>query len=255
MYIRKVMSDDEAPEDWDFYVCLVDDAQASISLNLGFEHTAPVAGTDTLYWIRIQMLDAAEHGSGSATEAEILYPVEDHITGRAQTNGFLYVGRLRNNGCWQLTFYGPANRLEALQSLANGLGGREVEAGSKPDPSWTYYREFLFPSAERRQWMQDRRVVEVLAKEGDALRLPRRVDHWIDFPTANARDAFVGDAAREGFEVEEAIDDVRFGARVHRVDSVELEHIHQVVMTLLKLAEPHAGDYDGWETSVAQAPS
>lgn len=258
------MSDDGEPEDeWDFYPCRVDDEPASIFLNLWFEKKAPVTSADTLYWLRIQMLDKAEHGMGSAAEAEILYPVEDHFTQRAQASGFLYVGRLRSDGRWQLAFYGPADRLQAIQTLSKGLegiDGRAVDTGSKPDHTWGYYRDFLLPNAERRQWMQDRRVVEVLQEKGDPLRTPRRVDHWIYFPTADSRNAFVGAVVREGFVIgqindDDAKADVSFGARVHRVDAVELEHIHEVVMTLFRLAEQHEGDYDGWETSVEAAPN
>jgi regulator of RNase E activity RraB len=249
-------------DEWEFYPCRVGDAPASISLNLWFEKNAPMSGTDTLYWLRIQMLDKADHGMGTSAEAAILNPIEDQVTQRAQAIGFFYVGRLRNDGAWQLAFYGPANRLDAVQNLSksiDGLNGREVETGSKPDPDWDYYREFLLPDAERRQWMQDRRVVEVLEEKGDVLRLPRRVDHWAYFPTADSRNAFVGDVAREGFVVEQTIDDangnVKFNARVHRVDPVELEHIHDVVMLLVGLAEKHDGDYDGWETSLETAPN
>lgn len=257
------MSDDgQAEDEWDFYPCRVDDAPASIFLNLWFEKKAPVAAADTLYWLRIQMIDKAEHGMGSAAEAEILYPVEDHLTQRAQANGFLYVGRLRSDGRWQLTFYGPSDRLQAIQTLSRGLegiDGRKVDTGSKPDPAWGYYRDFLVPNAEHRRWMRDQGVVEVLQQEGDPLRTPRRVDHWIYFLTANTRNDFVRDVTREGFQIWQLIDDSKgafsFGARVHRVDPVELEHIHEVVMTLVHLAEQHDGDYDGWETSVEPAPN
>jgi len=128
--------------------------------------------------------------------------------------------------------------------------------GSKPDPGWDNYRDFLLPDAERHQWMQDRRSWRFLQEKGDPLGIPRRVDRWIYFPTAGTRNAFVGDVAREGFVIGQVIDDSKadfsFGARVHRVDPVE--HIHEVVMNLVQLAEQHEGDHDGWETSVESAP-
>jgi hypothetical protein len=255
-------SDGEAEDEWDFYPCRVDDAPASIFLNLRFENVSPERRPDTLYWLRIEMLDKDEHGMGSASEAEVLYPVEDQLTEGARARGFVYVGRLRTDGLWKLTFYGPNDRLDVLRALAKdvgGLDGREVETGSKADPGWDYYREFLLPDAERRQWMQDRRLVDLLQENGDPLQVPRRVDHWLYFPNADARKSFVNDAAREGFAIEQLIDEptneYSCGARVHRVDSVELEDIHKVVMTLYRSAEEHDGCYDGWETRVEQAPN
>jgi regulator of RNase E activity RraB len=91
-------------------------------------------------------------------------------------------------------------------------------------------------------------------EHGDPLKRPRRVDHWIYFEVASRRDAFVQAALDDGYEVESAHEDAtserRFCAQLHRVDSVELEEIHDVVMSLMELAEEHDGEYDGWETSV-----
>src|SRR5690606_16060455 len=110
-----------------------------------------------------------------------------------------------SRGAWETTFYGPAGQVETLRAVAlEHAGTRRVEAGSEPDPQWTYYRELLLPDAERRQWMDDRRLVQVLREQGDALSTPRRVDHWANFASAEARDRFVAHAGRDGFTLEEA---------------------------------------------------
>jgi regulator of RNase E activity RraB len=250
---------DDADE-WDFYPCRVDDRPASIFLNLRYEHEErPTAAT--LYWLRIRMLDAAEHGMGTGAEAEALYPVEDALVDATMTFGLTYVGRLRTDGAWQIVFYGASGNEDALGAVARGveLGGRQIELGSKPDSMWSYYREFLLPDDERRQWMSDRRIVELLEEHGDLLSTPRRVDHWAYFPSADSRDAFVKHVTRDGFEIEGVSDDAdgdqSFGAQVVRTDTVELEAIHEVVMTLVRLAEQHGGTYDGWECPVERPPS
>ena len=43
-----------------------------------------------------------------------------------------------------------------------------------------------------------------------------------------------------------------FGAQVYRTDAVELDHIHEVVMELVELAQAQGGDYDGWECGVVR---
>jgi len=241
-------------DEWDFYSCRVDDAAASIFLNLWFAKVAPVPTAETLHWVRVLMRDAGEHGMGTSAEADAMQPLEDSLEEHARRAELLYVGRMRNNGAWQWAFYGPADRGDALAKHFTGLDGREIELGSKSDPGWDYYNEFLFPDPERFQWIQDRRVVDVLEEKGDALATPRRVDHWAYFHGADDRDAFVGAASREGFAAEPTHDEQgQFGAQVHRVDPVELDHIHGVVMQLVALAEVHGGDYDGWETSLERA--
>jgi len=257
------MADALAVEDeWDFYPCRVDDAPASMFLNLWFRDRAPLAGLDTLYWFHITMRDRADHGMGSGGEADVLNPIEDAIIERARRDGLAYVGRVRTDGLWQLMLYGPAGRrasVDAIASAAAGaLDGRAIATGAKADAEWSVYCEFVLPDAERWQWMMDRRVVEALAEHGDVAELPRRVDHWLYFATAGARDAFVAAASTDGFVRDELADDARypdatFGARVFRDDPVELEHIHEVVMRLHELAGED-GTYDGWETSVERAP-
>ena len=267
MWVTRRMSDaPEIRDAWEFYVCRVEDAPASILLNLGFEEHAPLGEADTLYVVRIALSDPGEHGMGGAAEAELLRPIEDRITEGAQATGLYYVGRVRSEGVWQLTFYGRAGWIDALRpthTTTELLAGRRLEVRTMPDPDWGYYREFLLPDAERRRWIEDRHVVEALQERGDTLALARQVHHWTFFTSASARAGFVADAEREGFVVDELVDTAdgarAFGAQLGRVDAVELDHIHDVVMGLVELAERHDGDYDGWETSVewtaAEPPS
>ncbi|MCX5746297.1 MAG: DUF695 domain-containing protein, partial [Proteobacteria bacterium] len=98
----------EIHDAWEFYACAIEDAPASIFLNLGFEAHAPLRDADTLYVVRLELRDPDEHGMGSAVEAELLRAIEDRITEGAQATGLYYVGRLRSRGVWQLTFYGRA---------------------------------------------------------------------------------------------------------------------------------------------------
>jgi hypothetical protein len=249
--IAIAMADD--PDDrWDFYFCRVDDGPASITLNLRYADEKPAL--DTLYWVSITMRDRGEHDMGTAAEAEELYAMEDRFIASARAAGFLQVGRLRNNSVWQVTFYGQAGRAKQLGELVreHGFGNRKLAFDSKPDRDWSYYDEFLYPSAERVQWMQDRDVVSALESHGDVHATPRRVDHWIYLPSKKAREAFIEDVGREGFSVEASVPARRrtHAVRVFRTDPVELEHIHDVVMTLVELAEKHDGEYDGWETFV-----
>ena len=226
-------------------------------MNLRYAEVRPDAVTGTRYRVRIEMLDPGAHRMGTAAEADVLHPFEDQLTDAATASGLTKVGRLRTAGWWDLVFYGPADRLDGLAQFASGVGGRKVEMGSKADPDWDFYRERLLPDAERQQWMLDRKIVEVLQSKGDLL-LPRRVDHWVYFPTSDHRDAFVAEVVRDGFEVAHASDDgegeLAYGAQVHRVDSVKLGDIHDVVMALYAAARGHDGDYDGWETSIEVSP-
>jgi hypothetical protein len=233
-------------DDLDFYPCMVDGAPASIYVNLRFEH-APPATHDTRYTVAIMMRDAAEHGIGSAAEAASLNLVEEALIARAFALGAVYVGRLRTSRIWESTFYGPRGHLDALRTCAvERAGERRVAAMMNPEPGWTYYRELLLPDAERRQWMDDRRMVQILGEQGDRLSTPRRVDHRLTFPDPAARDAFAAAASAAGFTVEAD----ELVVRVHRLDPVELDHIHDVVMLLVDAATPLGGRYERWLAAI-----
>lgn len=100
----------------------------------------------------------------------------------------------------------------------------------------------------------DRKTVAALVAHGDPLTKARPVDHWSFFETVENRNKFVDEVVPLGFQLVETHADGRqprpFCARVVRVDHVDLESIHRVVMTLFRAARRHDGEYDGWECPV-----
>lgn len=232
------------PIDDDSYPGVIDGAPAAISANLRLEHAAS-ATHDMRYTIAIALRDAGERGLGTEVEVAELAVIEQALLTRANALGLLYAGRLCARGVWEITFYGPRGRLEALRVRAlERAGDRRVAAIMNPEPAWTYYRELLLPDARQRQWLHDRRMVELLLDRGDPLATPRRVDHHLELPDAAACDAFVVEVARAGFAGEIH----GLAVVVHRVDRVELDHIHEVAMLLVAAAAPLGGRYDRWES-------
>jgi hypothetical protein len=120
-----------------------------------------------------------------------------------------------------------------------------------PEPEWTYYRELLLPDAERRQWMDDRRMVQILREQGDRLSTPRRVDHFLSFRAGADRNAFIATVRAAGFTVEHT--DHAHDLRVHRIDPIDLDHIHDVVMILVDAATPLGARYERWEASIVSS--
>jgi hypothetical protein len=244
-------------DDWDFYPCRIDEYPASIFVNLRYDGQQPPADATTLYRVRLPMREPDDHGMGTPAEATAMNTFEEEVARRASEAGLIYVGRIRTRADWELVCYGAPDRSAAIQAIREVFVGRRTDLDVRPDPDWGYYREILLPDAERRRWMHDRRLTEVLAQEGDSLTTPRRVDHWAHFPTADARDRFVEAATRAGFQLQRAAElkakQLPFGAQVYRVDAVELEHIHDVVMQLVELAAHDGGEYGGWESLVERA--
>lgn len=249
----------EVPDAWDFYPCQVDHASASIFLNMYYARVAPLVSHGHVMWATLQISDPGEHGMGTQAAADVLNPLEDAITGAAVNAGLHYVGRLRNNGEWQLFFYGKEGQLDLLNNIVtramNGQG-LEYRSGSKPDPDWSCYSEFLYPDTERHRWMMDFKVVEQLRSHNDPLIVPRVIDHCVVFPGKAGVDEFCSKVQAQGFETELNVRDDEYSPfvlEVRREDPVTLQEIHAVVMEVAGLAEEYGGDYDGWGCSVVSA--
>ena len=252
----------DVPDKWDFYLCKVDQRPASIILNFWFEDRLPIAEAPVLYWCAITIKEPGDHGMGVGDDAEQLRAIEDALNLAAGRHGLYPVGRLRNSGIWQITYYGPAGvDIQSLSAAQLEREGREFRIGASDDPEWKYFKDFLLPDEERRQWMADSKVVAALQRSGDPLTQTRRVDHWIYCTSQESRDALRTELEEQRFTVQSEWEDHEhsnerpYALQVYRDDSVELEKIHAVIMELVKQAQAVGADYDGWETPVLKPES
>jgi hypothetical protein len=95
----------------------------------------------------------------------------------------------------------------------------------------------------------NRRVTDALAKHGDALSEPRRVDHLAYLPNARAaaslRDLLTG----RGFTVHEP--EVASGSLVLRFERTDRpDAIDDIVIPIARRIKELGGTYDGWGCEV-----
>jgi regulator of RNase E activity RraB len=239
-------------DEWDFYPCHVDDAPASMFLNLGFVDALPPHATPVLHWVGLEMLHPGDHGMGVSPDVDSLFDAEDSVVKALGALGLVFVARLRNNGEWQLNFYGTAvEEAHVLETLRNALGEqtRGFRFGRQEDPEGECYTDFFYPPPERLQWIMDRRLVEQLLQHGDVLSAERPVDHFINFPEDTDVSAFCAAAQELGFAVPDELPAPADGMRsvpLQRMDAIEVDSIHATVMQLVELAAPYDGAHDGW---------
>ncbi len=146
---------------WEFYPCRVDGRPASISVDLGFEDGPLPDGKDTLFWVRSDMVDPGDNGLGTPAEVASFAPIESAVSQMTEQYGHVRVGRVRNHDAWLLLFYGTTHQLahlqEAVRTELQAFEGRDSETGARTDAEWSYYREFLAPGPQARQWIADYR--------------------------------------------------------------------------------------------------
>lgn len=245
---------------WDFYFANVNDEFASLFVDLGLADVVPDGGRPWLLWAWVYMNAPNEQGMSTSEEAPQLDEIEEALMEavEAATAGEL-VGRITTAGRREFYFYSPTHigYEDAVQRAMQGFGNYRFDTGVEQDPDWNHYLRVLYPSPHDVQRIKNRHVIEVLSENGDQLEKPRIVAHWAYFSTEAARAKFVAEVRTRKYAVisEHKLDEPGherpFCAQLERIDSVDWGSINDVTIELFDLAEANGGEYDGWETGLA----
>ena len=249
-------------DDWDFYFCRVDNRPASIFVDLGVAKDPPLAVYPVMSYVRVAMRNPRHDGLSSSEEFDALKSMEDQLGDRLTSGGSaVYVGRNTSNGCRDFYFY-CAQDLDWGARVAESMGlfsGYTYESGSRPDPDWHTYFDFLFPGDREMQSIWNRRVCNSMQRHGDELTQAREIDHWAYFPNQDSRARFLQATVALGYMLREVQDPQdgggQFGAQVYRTDVPCLDTIDEVTWPLFDAAKEAGGKYDGWETVVIKQAS
>jgi len=245
------------PEEWNFYLCKVNDVLASIALDLGLQNQIPDLTKSELLWVWVYFKFPRPDGLSSSSEFDTLVAIEKQLTECLKQNfRGLLCGRITTDGRREFYYYG-AHSAEFESAVADALGrfpGYEFECGTRKDPGWRHYLDVLYPSDEDRQRIQNRSVLEVLQQKGDTLEAPRDILHWVYFRTEKDRDAFWAAIQPLEYRLQSEPDKADgvfpFGLCIVRFQSVKQEDVDSAVVELFRLAKEFHGDYDGWEAEV-----
>ena len=251
------MNNKNLPQNWDFFMCCIEGAPASIRTNLALIEVAPLEGLSQRLQFYIKMQNPRPDGLSSNEEYPILCDIEDAIGDKAEAIGAILAGVVKSEGFLELWFYTQnAEALaktceDALQTFEGYQSGYNIAE----DPEWEDYFDFLYSDEFSYQTMQNRKVLMQLEKNGDKMEVPREIDHFIYFKEAAQQQAFAKEAEAKGFKVrfndDEFVEDRKaegkeypYMVEASREDS-PLD-IDDIVWDLLELASPFEGDYDGW---------
>jgi len=236
----------------------MDDHPASIFVNLGLHADAPIRSKAWRLRVRIHFRNPRPDGLSDSEEAPVLFLIEDALNHQITREcNAITPGRITTRGRREFCYYAETNKnfRSAVTTAMAGFPEYRFQLAEKHDPEWEYYLHVLYPSPEEFERIKNRDLLAVLAKQGDVLTAAREVQHWIYFPSEEARALFRHEASNVGFKVGyECESDVQgeghFGLTVLRTQSVEQNLIDETVIELLRLAKRFHGEYDGWETPV-----
>ena len=251
------MNNKNLPQNWDFFMCRIEGAPASIRTNLALIEVAPLEGLSQRLQFYIKMQNPRPDGLSSNEEYPILCDIEDAIGEKAEATGAVSAGVVKSEGFLELWFYTQnAEALaktceEALQTFEGYQSGYNIAE----DPEWEDYFDFLYPDEFSYQTMQNRKVLMQLEKNGDKMEVPREIDHFFYFKEAAQQQAFAKEAEAKGFKVrfndDEFVEDRKAEGKEYpyMVEATREDSpldIDDIVWDLLELASPFEGNYDGW---------
>jgi len=248
-------------DEWDFFFASVDDAVVSIFVDLGIRPEVPIEERPWLLWVFVDMQSPRPDGLSSSEEAPKLKELGDALDATISVLcGAQLVGRVTGSGKREFYFHAaePGPLDEAAAQAMKSFEGYEFQCGSAFQPEWDIYLGTLYPSDTNLQRMQNRRLLEELANDGDVHEMPRKVDHWLYFADEEGRTACKDTLTQIGFAVEAesvAEDEAQlpFSLVMSRVDSIDKPSINGITLELVRLAGEHRGDYDGWGCEVTRA--
>lgn len=251
------MNNKNLPQNWDFFMCRIEGAPASIRTNLALIEVAPLEGLSQRLQFYIKMQNPRPDGLSSNEEYPILCDIEDALGDKAEAIGAVLAGVVKSEGFLELWFYTQNAEVlaktceDALQTFEGYQSGYNIAE----DPEWEDYFGFLYPDEFSYQTMQNRKVLMQLEKNGDKMEVPREIDHFIYFKEAAQQQAFAKEAEAKGFKVrfndDEFVEDRKAEGKEYpyMVEATREDSplaIDDIVWDLLELASPFEGNYDGW---------
>ena len=251
------MNNKNLPQNWDFFMCRIEGAPASIRTNLALIEVAPLEGLTQRLQFCIKMKNPRPDGLSSNEEYPILCDIEDAIGEKAKAAGAVLVSVIKSEGVLELWFYcdNAETLVDICQKTLGNFEGYLYQDFSVEDPEWEDYFGFLYPDEFSYQTMQNRKVLMQLEKNGDKMEVPREIDHFIYFKEAAQQQAFAKEAEAKGFKVrfnnDEFVEDRKAEGKEYpyMVEATREDSplaIDDIVWDLLELASPFEGNYDGW---------
>lgn len=242
-------------DQWVVFTCAIEDQLAAIVVDLTWREGAVPSELNQVAACRIPLQDPGTHGCGTQVDSDRLNELERALVPLLPEGSCRFVGRVRSRGSADFYFYLAAECLDEFRAVATEQLGEEAKFMTREDSEWEIYHALLCPSDDELQRIKDQQTVDSLARHGDDGTASRRIDHWVHFPTEEARQTFLDRIDDQGFQVEGLSEDAEaeeraFGVQLYHEGPATLKEVHSKVMLLLEPARLLGGEYDGWETQV-----
>lgn len=247
-------------EYWELYMKNLEGHPASIQFNAGIsmdiadlEYTYP-----TIAFVKAKLKNPKENGLLSEQEEPEILFLEDKLeAAMIKFRIGKYVGRIISDGYVNFLYYVQFtyNWPDFIEFALNEHQSYDITNGHSNDTGWNYYKTLLYPTAREWQMIQNHKVCDNLKEQGDALLLPRAIEHKIFMPSEDKKDTLIETLVGLGFKMKDEVknEDGITGLDFYRLDKPFYHDIDKLTLSLIEIAEDHDAQYDGWETSVVKS--
>ena len=229
----------EIKQNWNFYMCTVDEKAASIRLNFALTEIAPVEDYTHRLTIFIKMNNPTEDGLSSNEEYPILCDIEDEVVDRLETLEDIFAGTVKTQGRLELYLFtkNPEKSeelcKEALAKFPDYLWKTYIDE----DKEWDFYYNFLYPDVYSYQAIM--------------------IDHWLYFKTEENANLAIKKFEELGYEIlsSKKLEDKsehKYQVNISRMDNAIYAHVNEIVWELVEIAESLDGYYDGWGCNITK---
>ncbi|MPQ48275.1 DUF695 domain-containing protein [Marinifilum sp. N1E240] len=246
-------------EQWDTYIASYEDGKpGSTTLRMDLINTSPIKNFDFVLVTGLTYETSNENGFPEGETFSILHKVGDELIEIiSQETEFIFVGSFMYNKERLEYFYikDTKNLIFKIEEFyKNKYPKYEFYLNIKEDKEWKYYKEFLYPNEETRNYMADQSILQNLEEAGDKLTKARRVDHWIYFSNEIEMNKCKEQLVKLKFNIQSSginkETNLPFELQIWRIDKVDINSIYPITSNLRKEIKKYNGEYDGWETSV-----
>jgi hypothetical protein len=241
-------------EDWDSYLCNVNDKLASIRVDLGIRSTVPDLTRSWLLWVWVYFKRPRPDGLSSHEEFDELSALEDTLQAALEEKcGGVLSGCITTSGRREFYFYGSTSDSfeEAVNQSVALSHGYKFDCDKQEDLAWGQYLNVLYPSDEQRQLIENRRLMDLFRSKGDKLESARDVRHWAYFKSQTDRrvfrDAIEVLGYRIEFEKENPSGELRYGICMVKRQEMTSKAVDDAVTELFRASRSAHGEYNGWE--------
>lgn len=249
----------EIKQNWNFYMCRVDDKPASIRLNLALSNIAPVEDYKHRISIFIKMNNPTDDGLSSNEEYPMLCDIEDEVIDRLETLEDIFAGTVKTQGRLELYVFtkNPEKSEELCKEAFKKFPNYQWKSYIDEDREWDFYFNFLYPDVYSYHAIMNRSVIENLTNQGDNLEKEREIDHWLYFSSEENINIATKKFEELGYKIlsNKKLDDEKnypYQLNISRMDNAIYSHVNQIVWELIEIAKHLDGYYDGWGCNITK---